>query len=202
MAACKSGAKRNAMPTSSRQSPRRSGARSILTPSAFMTSALPEALLTPRLPCLATLAPAPQATSAEAVEMLNVPLRSPPVPQVSMTSVAFVGMRVTFSRMTSAHPATSSGVSPFRRNATRNPAICASVACPDMIACMAASASALGRSSPSISFEMTSLIMAPPASLASTSRCPRTRARPWWLRIRRSSGFGKTLHRSAGTRSR
>ena len=36
-----------------------------------------------RLPCLATRTPAPAMTSAVAVEMLKVPLVSPPVPQVS-----------------------------------------------------------------------------------------------------------------------
>ena len=37
------------------------------------------------MPCLATGTPAPATTMAATVEMLNVPLRSPPVPQVSTT---------------------------------------------------------------------------------------------------------------------
>ncbi len=39
-----------------------------------------------RLPCLATRTPAPAATNAVAVEMLKVPLVSPPVPQVSTSA--------------------------------------------------------------------------------------------------------------------
>ncbi len=38
-----------------------------------------------RLPCLATVAPAPAAIKAAVVEMLKVPEASPPVPQVSST---------------------------------------------------------------------------------------------------------------------
>ena len=41
------------------------------TPSADKTSALPQRLLMARFPCLATVAPAPAATNATAVEMLN-----------------------------------------------------------------------------------------------------------------------------------
>ena len=39
-----------------------------------------------RLPCLATRTPQAATTSAAHDEMLNVPARSPPVPQVSNTS--------------------------------------------------------------------------------------------------------------------
>ena len=53
------------------------------TPRASRTSAEPEREVMERLPCLATLAPAPAATKAAAVEMLKVPEESPPVPQVS-----------------------------------------------------------------------------------------------------------------------
>ena len=58
-------------------------------PRASRTSAEPEREVTARLPCLATMilapaaVPAAAATRAAAVEMLKVPLRSPPVPQVS-----------------------------------------------------------------------------------------------------------------------
>jgi hypothetical protein len=52
-------------------------------PRASRTSAEPVCDVTARLPCLATVAPAAAATSAAAVEMLKVPERSAPVPQVS-----------------------------------------------------------------------------------------------------------------------
>ncbi len=71
------------MPTLSSVRPAVSGSISILTPRAASTSALPERLETERLPCLATGTPAAAATRAAAVEMLNVPRPSPPVPQVS-----------------------------------------------------------------------------------------------------------------------
>ena len=48
----------------------RSGARSIFTPSAISTSAAPDFEDRARLPCLATLSPAPAATKAAQVEML------------------------------------------------------------------------------------------------------------------------------------
>ena len=47
------------------------------------TSALPVWLDIALLPCLAILIPIPADTNAAAVEMLNVPRPSPPVPQVS-----------------------------------------------------------------------------------------------------------------------
>ena len=55
----------------------------MLTPRASITSAEPHLEVTLRLPCLATRTPAPATTNAVAVEMLKVPLASPPVPQVS-----------------------------------------------------------------------------------------------------------------------
>ena len=60
------------------------GLQSILTPSACNTSAEPEREEIERLPCLATGTPAPATTKAAQVEILCVPLPSPPVPQVSM----------------------------------------------------------------------------------------------------------------------
>ena len=71
------------MPISSRHWGIRSSGRSIATPRASSTSALPQRLEIERLPCLATRTPAAAATSAAAVETLNVPRPSPPVPQVS-----------------------------------------------------------------------------------------------------------------------
>ncbi len=61
-----------------------SGLASMFTPSAASTSAEPERDEIERLPCLATGTPAPATTKAAQVEMLKVPLASPPVPQVSM----------------------------------------------------------------------------------------------------------------------
>ncbi len=108
-----------------------SGVASRLTPSAFSTSAEPEREETERLPCLATGTPAPATTKAAAVEMLKVPLASPPVPQVSM---APSGARtfVALARMARAAPAISSTVSPRVRNAIKSPAISAGDAAPDM----------------------------------------------------------------------
>src|SRR5438128_6291707 len=80
------------MPTSATHRPTCSGVSWRLTPSVSTTSAEPhsEAPLSPdieRLPCLATLSPAPATTNAVAVETLKVPDASPPVPQVS-TSIS------------------------------------------------------------------------------------------------------------------
>ena len=61
----------------------RSGDNSMAIPSASRTSAEPHFELTERLPCLATRTPAPATTNAAAVEILKVPMQSPPVPQVS-----------------------------------------------------------------------------------------------------------------------
>jgi len=96
------------------------------TPRASRTSALPHLLEMDRLPCLATFAPAPAATRADAVEMLNVPVPSPPVPQVSIIKSPFprAGMMgVAFLRMTAAAPAISSAVSPFIRSPVMKPPI-------------------------------------------------------------------------------
>ena len=101
--------------------------------------------------------PAPATTKAVAVETLKVPVASPPVPQVSTSisrsvpdSDVCTRARVltgdTFSRITRANPINSSTVSPFIRSATRNAAIWASVAWPDMMASMTANASSRVRS--------------------------------------------------------
>ena len=57
--------------------------KSMRTPRTSSTSAEPQRELAARFPCFATRAPAAAATIAAAVEILNVPLPSPPVPQVS-----------------------------------------------------------------------------------------------------------------------
>jgi anthranilate phosphoribosyltransferase len=61
------------------------GDSAILTPAASSTSALPDLPVAARLPCLATTAPPAAATNAAAVETLNSPAASPPVPTVSTT---------------------------------------------------------------------------------------------------------------------
>ena len=109
-----------------------SGAHSILTPSAASTSAEPEREEIERLPCLATGTPAPATTKAAQVEILCVPLASPPVPQVS---IAPSGARTFTARALRARaaPAISSTVSPRTRSPIRNAPISASVAAPDMM---------------------------------------------------------------------
>ena len=59
----------------------------MFTPRASTTSADPHFELMLRLPCLATRTPAPAVTNAVAVEMLKVPLASPPVPLVSISRI-------------------------------------------------------------------------------------------------------------------
>src|ERR1700749_2901193 len=64
------GAKRKVNPVARRQSADCRGVRATGTPRASRTSAEPHFEVMPRLPCLATLAPAAAATRAAAVEML------------------------------------------------------------------------------------------------------------------------------------
>ena len=72
------------MPVSRMHWATRSESRLIRAPRASSTSALPDLDDTPRLPCLATVAPAAAATNMVAVEMLKVCEPSPPVPTMSM----------------------------------------------------------------------------------------------------------------------
>jgi hypothetical protein len=60
-----------------------SGLKLRFIPAASRTSALPDFDEMDRLPCFATLPPAAATTKAEAVDILNNPRPSPPVPQVS-----------------------------------------------------------------------------------------------------------------------
>src|SRR5213594_1660943 len=177
------------MPTSSTQRATFAGVRSRLMPSVSTTSAEPQSDDTDRLPCLATFKPAPATTKAVAVETLNVPAASPPVPHVSIsisrsvpvkaaTSSPRVRTRTAFCRITWAKPISSSTVSPFMRSAVRNAAIWALVAAPDMIASIAAAASMRVRSRRStrmrIASVMIGLVMpAPPSpSRAGPPRVP------------------------------
>ena len=163
------GAKRNPTPTVLRQAPARSGGSEMLTPSALRRSALPLRLETERLPCFATVTPAPAATSDARVEMLNVPSPSPPVPHMSIACGSSALTFTDFSRIVRANPTSSSTVSPFARRATRSPAIWASDAWSVMISSSADEASSVVRSSPSRHFSMNCFIVMtpPPSSCAS-----------------------------------
>src|SRR5262245_9061876 len=147
IAGWKTGANMNAMPHSRRHRATPSGGSATLTPSASSRSADPHREDAARLPCFATTAPAPEATTAAIVETLIVPARSPPVPQVSTTGpgASTCGASASIVR---ARPETSSGVSPFARNATTKAVTCTGVASPDMIRPIAPAASSTDRSSP------------------------------------------------------
>ena len=84
IAGWKPGAKRNAKPCRAAPPPPTTASWSIRTPSASSTSAEPDRDVIARLPCFATGTPAAATTRAAVVEMLNVPLPSPPVPHVSI----------------------------------------------------------------------------------------------------------------------
>ena len=105
------------MPTSFTQSATRSDGRSIVTPRADKTSALPHFEDTDRLPCFATVKPAPATTNAAADEMLKVWAQSPPVPHVSTTMASPTLIFVARARMARTDPAISSTVSPFHAQA-------------------------------------------------------------------------------------
>ncbi len=119
-------------PTSSMHWATAAGVRSIRAPSASSTSAEPDSPVAERLPCLATVQPAPAAISAAVVETLNV-RRPPPVPAVSSRSRRRTVTAAAKPRMVRARPASSSTVSPLVRSAIRKAAICTSEALPDMI---------------------------------------------------------------------
>ena len=146
IAGWKSGANRNPIPASPMQRSTPAASRSIFTSSASSTSAEPQWLEAARFPCLATGTPAPAVTIAATVEMLNVPLRSPPVPTMSTTgtdgSTGFAN-----ASMVRARPSTSSTVSPLVRRAIRKPPICPGVASPAITVRITSAASSLLRAS-------------------------------------------------------
>ena len=117
-------------------------------PSASSTSADPEREVIARLPCLATGTPAAAATSAAVVEMLNVPLPSPPVPTTSIAPSG-ASTRVTRSRIADAKPASSSTVSPRIRRPINRAASWAGVASPSITAPIAPRASSIDSVPPS-----------------------------------------------------
>ena len=126
IAGCINGAKRKTNPVARRQRTASPGASAVGTPSASNTSADPQRLVRLRLPCLAIFAPAAAAISATAVEILNVPLASPPVPQVSTRearSSSLNGKVTAVARMASAKPVNSSAVTRRAASAVRNSAI-------------------------------------------------------------------------------
>ena len=80
---------------------------------------------------MATPQPAPAATSAAAVEMLNVE-GPPPVPAVSTRSVREVSTEAESRRIVRARPTSSATVSPFARRAIRKAPVCTSPARPSI----------------------------------------------------------------------
>jgi hypothetical protein len=118
------GANMKPMPVSCRQVATSSGDRLMCTPSASITSALPEVDDTLRPPCLATRAPAAAATNTDAVEMLKVCELSPPVPTMSTRCVrSSTGTGTANSRITVAAAVISPIVSFFTRSPIANAAI-------------------------------------------------------------------------------
>src|SRR5437588_1244572 len=143
-------------PTVSMHSATAAGSRSIRAPSASSTSAEPQRLVAERLPCFATLQPAPAATNAAVVETLNVG-RPPPVPAVSTSSSVRTSTGTASSRMTRARPASSPAVSPLVLSAIRKPAACASDARPAIISVSTEPAASVLRDSPEASRSIASV---------------------------------------------
>ena len=133
-------------------------------PRASRTSAEPQMEVTARFPCLATRTPAAAATRAAAVEMLKLPLASPPVPQVSTNcscSKLLRGRWLEASRRVVAKPAISAEVSPRAAMAPRRAANSMSLALPARMLSMSAEASGCER----------------------VSRCSMIRRRSFWMDI-------------------
>ena len=163
MAVCNAGAKRNPIPISRMAAPTRSGGTSSETPSASRTSAEPHFDEIERLPCLAMCTPAPAATNAAAVEMLNVPEESPPVPQVSTSNSSgrdpSAKTGVACRRIARAKPTNSPTVSPFARRTVSSATMVSSSERPERISPIAISASWRERSEPASIFLMSAFII-------------------------------------------
>src|SRR5690606_20989051 len=111
-----------------------SGSSMMLPPSASSTSAAPDFEDTPRLPCLATVAPAAAATKVAAVEMLKVWAPSPPVPTMSTKwGPPSNSTRRANSRMTEAAAVIWPMVSFLMRRPARIAAVMTGETSPDMI---------------------------------------------------------------------
>ena len=130
----------------------------MFTPSFSRQSAEPLLLDIERLPCFATGIPDAAITNDAVVETLNVPVPSPPVPTMSITSVSCFTWRALLL-ITSAQAVISSIVSPFIRSAVRNDAICACVAVPVIISSITCFDSSYVRSLPDTTFKIASLII-------------------------------------------
>ena len=148
IAGWKFAANRKAKPRSRSAAPADAASWSIRMPSASSTSADPDRDVIALLPCLATGTPAAAATSAAVVEMLNVPLPSPPVPTTSIAPSG-ASTRVTRSRIADAKPASSSTVSPRIRRPINSAASWAGVASPSITAPIAPRASSIDSVPPS-----------------------------------------------------
>ena len=187
--------------------PRRSGPRAgpgspIATPSASSTSAAPADELAARLPCLATRAPAPAATSADIVERLTVLARSPPVPTTSSSGPATCTRSPTAS-IASTRPVCSAGVSPLARSSTANAASWDGDASPAMISAIAQAVSAASSGSPRSSVLSTAGQLCPPVTALPYRRTgtPRARSRSSCATVSAAAtGSSGTVDRGVGER--
>src|SRR5260221_4488481 len=109
------------MLASARQRSTTAGGAETRTPSASNTSALPQRLETDRFPCFATRTPQEATTSATQDETLNVPDRSPPVPQVSNTPSWRRESGTALGPIPPAEPPSLSRRSPFNPKTPQNP---------------------------------------------------------------------------------
>ena len=130
----------------------------MLIPSCSRQSAEPLLLDIERLPCFATGIPAAAIINAAVVEILNVPVPSPPVPTISSTSRLGL-MWSAFSLITCALAVISSIVSPLILKAVRYAAICDCVAVPENISSITCAASSKVRSLPATNFFIASFII-------------------------------------------
>ncbi len=161
IAGWKLGANKKPIPISFRHVATWLALRSIFTPIASRTSALPQRLLIARLPCLATVRPAPATTKDVTVEMLKVWLASPPVPQVSTIGKGvFIGTAL--ARIVLTRPIISSTVSSLSRRAVTKAPNWAGVASPLMISSMTWEASGIVREWLEIILWIASLIIGTP----------------------------------------
>src|SRR5690348_4194319 len=149
IAGCMSGANMNTIPASRSALSITGSGTSIDTFSASSTSALPQSEVNDRLPCFAIRTPVPAASSAAAVEMLNVTRPPPPVPHVSTSSSGRSARSTTMTfRRARTIAASSSGLSPRTRSPMRIAATCAAVASPAMMLSNARVSSSFGIGSP------------------------------------------------------
>ena len=121
------------MPASETQRATSAGSKSIRTPRASSTSAVPHCEEAARLPCLHTGTPAPATTNAAMVEMFTECDLSPPVPTMSIERDAMSAGRSTRAdalRTSASIPSSSTALSPLVRNPITSAAICADVASP------------------------------------------------------------------------